>query len=158
MVDLDNVMIMITDSGFLRLTYVKVLGNREVVGNELERDDRENALETVNALGHEDLLQVCGDVVIADVADDDGLVAARRDLGECVLALGVVFIDGHDKHHGHVLVDEGEGAVLELACHDALAVKVRHLLDFLFTKGKYNEIAKGKRINTKAPSRAVAFW
>ena len=53
---------------------VQTLHDGQPVGNELERDDVEDTLETVNRLGYLNFQGLAGlEFVIVDVADDDGL-------------------------------------------------------------------------------------
>ena len=60
---------------------VESLANSEPIGDELERDDVEKTLETVNSLGHLNLLGLCGrEFGIVGIADDNGATATGNDL------------------------------------------------------------------------------
>ena len=63
------------------------------------------------------------------VANDDRLRLARGDLRVRGLHLGVERVLRHHDDYGHVLIDERERPVLELAGEDALGVHVRDFLD-----------------------------
>ena len=59
---------------------VEALEHGEPVGNELQRDDVEDALQDINRLGDLDCLRlVGGELLIPGIADDDGLAAAGND-------------------------------------------------------------------------------
>lgn len=63
-----------------REVHVEALEDSEPVGNQLQRDDVEEALEAVNRLGDLNLLGVGGlELLVARVADDNGLAASRND-------------------------------------------------------------------------------
>lgn len=100
-----------------------------MVGDELEGDDGEDALEAVGGLGDADGLELGLDGVVSVVADDDGLAFPGRDLLQGRLDLGVQRVLGHHQHHGHVLVNQRKGAVLQLTRQDTLRVHVGHLFD-----------------------------
>ena len=63
---------------------VEALLDREPVGDELQRDDVEQALQAVDGLGDLDALALLvGELVVVDVADDDGAAAAGNDFRLC---------------------------------------------------------------------------
>lgn len=100
-----------------------------MVTEQLERDDVQDTLQAIDGLGHANRLAALGDALVVLVADDDRLGLARGDLRKGRLHLGVERILRHDDDHGHVLVDQGQGTVLELAGEDTLGVHVRDFLD-----------------------------
>lgn len=87
----------------------------QVITQQLERDDVQDTLQHITRLGHADRLRVLRHRLVVLIADDDRLRLARRDLRERALHLRVQRIARHDDDHGHVLVDERERAVLQLA-------------------------------------------
>lgn len=108
---------------------VEAVLDRQVITQQLERDDVQNALQHITRLRHTDRLRVLRHRRVVLIADDDRLRLARRDLRERALHLRVQRVARHDDDHRHVLVDERERAVLELAREDALRVHVADLLD-----------------------------
>lgn len=59
---------------------VEALENSQPVGDELQRDDVEKALEGIDGLGDLDLLGVGGvELLVRRVADNDGLAATSDD-------------------------------------------------------------------------------
>lgn len=77
----------------------------QVVRQELERDDGQETLETVNGLGNTDGLGLGVDGIITLVADDDGLTLAGSDLLQSRADLGVQRVAGHNQNDGHVLIN-----------------------------------------------------
>jgi len=100
-----------------------------VIAEELERDDIEETLKAVDSLGTTDRSGVGGDGIIAFVTENDRSSLASSDLSKCGLDLGIQGILGHDDDNGHVLVDEGQGAVFEFSGKDTLGVHVADFLD-----------------------------
>ncbi len=101
----------------------------KVVRKELERDDSQQTLETVDGAGHTDGLHTLLDVLVVVVANDDRLALSRCDLHERCLNLGVQRVLGHDENDGHRLVNKGKGTVLKLTGKDTFRVHVADLLD-----------------------------
>lgn len=63
-----------------REVYVEALENGKPVGNELQGNDVQNALEDINSLGDLNLLGLRGlELLITTVADDNGLAATSND-------------------------------------------------------------------------------
>lgn len=89
-----------------------------MVTQQLERDDVEDTLQAVDGTGDGDrlVLLLLDRVVLA--ADDDRLSLAGGDLGEGRLDLGVERVTRHDDDNRHVLVDQGERAVLKFTGED----------------------------------------
>lgn len=100
-----------------------------MVAQQLQRDDVQQSLETIDSLGNPDRLGFFRNALVAVIAQNDGLRLACGDLGEGGLDLGVERVLGHDNDDGHVLVDESEGTVLELSSKDTLRVHVADFLD-----------------------------
>jgi hypothetical protein len=101
-----------------------------MVGQELERNDGQDALQAVDGLRDpEALLAQLGHLGIVLVANDDGVAAARMHLAERVQTLELARVVHDDHADGHVLVDHGERTMLQLARQDALRVHVGELLD-----------------------------
>lgn len=118
------------DSQVPREVDIESVLDRQVVAEQLQRDDVQQALQAVDGLRHADGFDVGRDSVVILVADDDGLRLARGDLRECGLHLGEIRVTGHDDDDGHVLVDEGKGTVLQFAGQDTLRMHVADFLDF----------------------------
>jgi hypothetical protein len=109
---------------------VDTLGNRHPVRHELQGNDVDQTLQTVDVGGDLDLVRlVSGELRVVLVADDDGSSATGNDLLVGVERLGEDVVTGQDHDNGEVLVNQGEDTVLELSRHDSLAVEVRNLLD-----------------------------
>lgn len=77
-----------------------------MVTQQLQRNDVEQALQTVDGLGHTDCFTTLRDTLILLSADDDRLRLTGCDLCERGLDLGVQRVLGHDDNDGHVLVNE----------------------------------------------------
>lgn len=103
---------------------IEAVPNGKVIGEQLQRDDVQQALQAVDGLGHADRLAALGNAPVVLVADDDWLCLARGDLRVRGLHLGVERVLCHDDDNGHVLVNERKGAVLQLAGKDTLGVHV----------------------------------
>ena len=86
-----------------------------MIAEQLQGNDIEQTLETVDGLRHADSLDILGNALVTFVAYDNGLRLAGSDLGESRLDLGVERVTCHDDDHGHVLVDKRERTVLELS-------------------------------------------
>jgi hypothetical protein len=116
-----------------------------MVTEELERDDVEDTLETVDGRGNDDSLVVSARILWANhvshcavphvpiqrneahlinpvfnsriifTADDNWSTFAGGDLSERRLDLGVERVAGHDDYDRHVLVDESERTMLEFS-------------------------------------------
>lgn len=106
------------DSQVPREVDIEPVLNSQVITQQLQRDDIQNTLQAIYSLRHADSLDVLGDSFVVFVAHDDGLGFPRGDLGEGRLYLGVQRVLRHDDNHGHVLVDQGEGAVLQFTSED----------------------------------------
>ncbi len=111
-----------------------------MVGEQLQGNDRQNALQTVHRVGNGQrpvavplLLAVLRHVPlrlgVALLHDEDGVAAPGEHLLEGVDALRVDGVAHHHHDDGHRLVDQGQRAVLQLAGENALRVHVRQLLD-----------------------------
>lgn len=90
----------------------------QVVAQELEGNNVQQALETVDGSGNADGLDALGDTLITLIAENDGLGLAGGDLGKGGLDLGVERVLGHDDDDGHVLINEGKGTMLQLSSKD----------------------------------------
>ena len=62
---------------------------------------------------------------------------ASDDLLQGVLTLDVGVVPHDDHDDGHQLVHQGQRAVLQLPCQDALRVHVGDLLDLLLTHARF---------------------
>mmetsp|Transcript_4386 Transcript_4386/g.15738 ORF Transcript_4386/g.15738 Transcript_4386/m.15738 type:complete len:269 (+) Transcript_4386:1091-1897(+) len=119
------------------LVHVETPEHGEVVAQELERNDVQDGLEAVAHGVHRDdpgppviflAAEVVQDVVVPFAHQEDQPALPGQQLldrGPHLLPEGV--IRGHH-HRWHGLVDQREGAVLELPGQDALAVHVAKLL------------------------------
>lgn len=139
---------------------VKSVPNSKVVAEQLHRDDVQYALQAVDGLGHPDGLATGRDAIVTLVAHDDRLSFAGSDLGERGLHLGVQRVSGHDDDHGHVLVDQREGSVLEFTGENTLRMHVRDFFDLECT-------LKARRISgviqsvwgmTSKTKRGMTYW
>lgn len=67
-----------------REIHVEALEDSEPVGDELQRNDVEETLEAVHSLGDLNLLGLgCLKLLVAGVADDNGLAASGNDCDTC---------------------------------------------------------------------------
>ena len=115
------------DSQIPREVDVEAVEDCQVVAEELEGNDVENALETVDSPGYDDRLVLPAIVFVSAVidswvilaADDDGGTLSSGDLGQGVLNLGVQRVARHDNDYRHVLVNQRQRAVLQLAGENA---------------------------------------
>jgi len=96
----------------------------------LERNDVEETLQTVDRLWYSDRRGTAGNAVVVLVAEDNGASLASSDLRKGRLHFWIERILSHDDDDRHVLVNQGERAVLELAGQDTLRVKVADFFDF----------------------------
>lgn len=101
---------------------VTTILDSQVVAENLERNDVQQALKAVDGLGNTNCLDVGGDGIVTLVAKDDGLGLAGSDLSERRLDLGVERVLGHDDDNWHVLVDQSKGTVLELASQNTYRI------------------------------------
>jgi len=99
-----------------------------VVAQNLKRDDVQQTLQTIYSLGNPDRLGTRRDAIVALIAQNDGLGLPRSDLRERRLDLGIQRVLGHDDDNRHVLVNQRERAMLELASEDTYNKRrlVRH--------------------------------
>ena len=111
---------------------IEAILDRQVVTQELQRDDVQEPLQSIDSLGYTDCLHTLLDAIITVVANDDGLGFASGDLCKGRLNLGVQRILRHDDDHGHVFVNQGQRTVLQFTREDALRV---HVADFLDLQG-----------------------
>lgn len=102
---------------------VDAVHDREVVREQLERDDVDETLKTVDRPRDSDKSIVGRERVVVVVADNDRLTLAGLDLLERRLDLRVERVLGHDEDDRKVLVDECEGAVLEFSGEDLSSEK-----------------------------------
>jgi hypothetical protein len=96
--------------------------HRQVIAEQLQRDDVQQALHTVNGLGNANGLRACGDALVTIITQDDGLAIASSNLGEGGLDFGIQRVFSHDDDHGHVLVDQREGPMLKLSSQNSWIV------------------------------------
>ena len=68
---------------------IKSILDSQVVTEQLQGDDIQQALQTIDSLGHANGLGALGDTLVVCIADDDGLCLSSGDLGEGGLHLGV---------------------------------------------------------------------
>jgi hypothetical protein len=94
---------------------VEALVDSQMIAEQLQGDDVEQTLETVDCLRHADSLDILCDAFVIFVAYDNGMCLAGSNLGEGRLDLGIKRVTCHDDDHGHVFIDKGERAVLQLA-------------------------------------------
>jgi len=89
----------------------------DVVGEELKRDDGEEPLQAVHALGDlEDSRGELGRFGVPFVADDDGSPFPRGHLLHCVHRFREGGIPDADHNDGHPLIHKGQGTVLQFSC------------------------------------------
>jgi hypothetical protein len=93
--------------------------HRQVIAEQLQGDDVQQALHTVNSLGNTDCLRARGDALVTIIAQDDGLAITSGNLGEGGLDFGIQGVFGHDDDHGHVLIDQREGPMLKLSSQNS---------------------------------------
>ncbi len=86
-------------------------------------------MQAVHGARHADRLRVLREVSVALAADDDRCALRAVICDSALFHLRVQRVARHDDDHRHVLVDERERAVLELAGEDALRVHIRDRLD-----------------------------
>jgi hypothetical protein len=99
---------------------VTAVPDSQVVAEELKGNDVKEALKRINGLGDAKSSGISGDTLVAFVTQNNGARLASGDLSKGGLNLGVQRILSHDDNDGHVLVDEGEGAMLEFTGKDTL--------------------------------------
>jgi hypothetical protein len=126
---------------------VQVLGDGHPVGHQLQGNDVEKSLETVDSLGHLDLLTgLVSELLIVLVADDDGTSTTSNNLLVGVQGLAEDSVTGKDHDDGEVLIDQSQNSVLQLSGHDGLTVKVRNLLNLQGTlKGSGELVTTSKK-------------
>lgn len=119
---------------------IKAVEDCQVVAEELERDNVEDTLETIDSSRYDNCLVLSTLVLVHAVldsrvvlaADDDGSAFSGRDLGEGILDLGVERVTGHDNDDRHILINQRQRSVLELASENTFRV---HVGDFLNLEG-----------------------
>ena len=92
--------------------------HRQVVAQNLKRDDVQQPLQGINGLGNADRLGTRRDALIALIAQNNGLGLPRGDLRKRRLDLGIQRVLGHDDDDGHILVNQRKRAMLKLASED----------------------------------------
>ena len=101
----------------------------DVVGDELQGDDVEDGGEVLEGFGQlDDVLRQADDLGVAGVDEGDDVALARLYLLDVGDDFVVVVVLGGDGEHGHVFVDEGDGAVLHFGGGVALGVDVGDFL------------------------------
>ena len=78
---------------------------RQVIAEQLQGDDVEQALHAIDGLGNANGLRTHWDTFVAVIAQDDGLAIASCNLGEGGLDFGIQRVLRHDDDDRHVLVD-----------------------------------------------------
>ena len=87
-----------------------------MVAQELQGDDVEQSLQTVNCPGNADRLDVLQELrIVVVVANDHWSCLSRGDLRKRGFNFGEERIPGHNNDDRHVLVDQRKGAVLEFS-------------------------------------------
>jgi hypothetical protein len=113
---------------------VQSLTDGQPVCHELQRNDVDQALKTVNLLGHFDLVRLGRrEFGVALVADDDGTALASNHLLISIERLGENVVPGEDHDNREVLIDESEDTMFEFARHDGLAMEIGDFLDLQCT-------------------------
>src|SRR5205823_12949699 len=113
-----------------RLVHVAAQTHRDVVGEELERDDGEDRREQLRA--GRDLDDVTGlrrDRPVPGVADGDQPALSRAHLLDVAEHALVGAVARHERHDRQVVGDQGDRPVLHLAARVALGVDVGNLLE-----------------------------
>src|SRR5437764_10896093 len=111
-----------------RLVHVAAQTHRDVVGEELERDDGEDRREQLRA--GRDLDDVTGlrrDRPVPGVADGDQPALSRAHLLDVAEHALVGAVARHERHDRQVVGDQGDRPVLRLAARVALGVDVGKL-------------------------------
>jgi len=91
----------------------------QVVAKELQGDDVEQSLQTVDGLWNTDRLRVLQEFrVVVVVANDHRSCLPRSDLRERGFDFGEQRISGHNDDDWHVLINQRERAVLEFSGKD----------------------------------------
>src|SRR5438552_10726607 len=112
-----------------RLVHVAAEPHRDVVGEELERNDRDQRRQQIGARGHlDDVLRLRGDRAVARMGDGDDLAVAGAHLLDVAEHPVVGAVAGHQRDDRQPIGDERDRAVLHLAAGVPLGVDVRDLL------------------------------
>lgn len=96
-------------------------------------------------------------------AEEEWSPFSSDDLLQGIHAFGVDRISCHNHDYGHLLIDQGQGTVLQFSGKDTLTVHIRQFFDFLELNEECNNCSEGLSfwneyaiVHTKAPSRQVA--
>jgi hypothetical protein len=109
---------------------VQSLADGQPVRHQLQRNDVDQALKTVDLLGHFNLVRLGRrELSVALVANDDGTALASNHLLIGIERLGENVVSGENHDNWEILVDESEDAVFEFAGHDGFAMEIGDFLD-----------------------------
>src|SRR5882672_2659817 len=112
-----------------RLVHVAAEPHRDVVGEELERNHRDQGRQQIGARRDlDDVLGLCGDRAITGVGDGDDLAVTRAHFFDVAEHPVVGAVAGHQRDDRQPIGDQRDRAVLHLAAGVALGVDVRDLL------------------------------
>ena len=102
-----------------------------MVGEELEGDDAQDPLQTVHRVG--DLQEAPArhllSLGVARLADEERLASPGHHLEEAAETLAVERVPGDHQDQRHLVINQRQGAVLQLPGQQSLAVHVGQLLD-----------------------------